>query len=124
MNLGGFDISIAGTTTINDINVILQHVKQNWPTAVFKLGNAKEVSEIASEDFFPISGVIEFFAYTDYKSCESWRKNGLTKNNADKIICFYIESDNIGVVVEAPGSKTHEIVKTFEFEIQKSRVSV
>lgn len=122
MQLEGYDMEIKGTTNITEFDFILRWILKYWPLAVFQAANSEKASEIKSEALPVFTN--EFFIFLDRKNFASWTRNGLTCMNADKMISFYFETDYIGAVVEAPGSKTHDIVNSLEEVILNFRKAI
>lgn len=124
MSQNEYDLSITGSTQITDIEIILRSIIDKWPIAVFQSEHSKPIL-ISSKNFFPIQNIYkEFHVYQDLKSYESWEKNGLTKNNGDKLITFFIQTNHIGAVVEDSTSKASLILREVESALQTHRISI
>jgi hypothetical protein len=118
--IGGYDILFGGHVQRGDVDVLLRCVRAFWPSAYVESGDGSLTSpaaEFLRREDLPS----EFYIYEDRAAFEHWSAEGLTDDNAARMISVTIDGQGISFVVNAPGGVTAQLVADVTFNIRENR---
>lgn len=141
MEIGGKDINILRQKQHGDVNIVMKAIAKSWPNAfveytqitrepnklsTYTLIEKKplkwEKSEYMDYIFNPIpEQATEVFIYYDKAAQESWEADGLTEDNADKMIFLTFEDDCIACVIKEDPSNTSQIIEDIKEELTRNQ---
>lgn len=142
MEIGGKDLIILREKQRGDVNLAMRAIAKHWPNAFVEYLEyiTREITKIAiyaplvktplewrqaehmDYVFNPVpEHATEVFIYYDKAAQESWEANGLTEDNADKMIFLTFESDCIACVVKEDPSNTSQIIEDIRAELTRNK---
>src|SRR4051812_40988117 len=104
--IGGFDQTLVGAVSSGEIAQILRLIAGAWPDFVVEPADGTEVFKGGDDRTRLWTVPCELFVYDSRAAYESWTTDGLTDDNAARMISINAEADAISFVVDAPGSET------------------
>lgn len=111
--IGGYDwFGEAAQVEPSDIDLLLRSLAATWPHAV--LEREEDASQgLPLREALKLSWAApcEFYVYETKQACEDWNNDGLTTQNADKMIYVQVEHDGFACVVSTEDSISKKVVE-------------
>src|SRR4051794_17965669 len=117
--IGGFDRTLVGRSSRDDIGLMFRLISERWPDFVVELADGSAVLDGRDDALRTLSVPSEFFVYESKGSYDSWTARGLTQENAERMISVTVERDAISFVVNAADSETARQVSVLIRAIQE-----
>lgn len=96
--MGGDDLWVEGASSGAEVDLTVRWLRSIWRDALVEVPG-RPVLSIRSERLFPLTHAAEAFIYRDPASFESWRRDGLTADNADAVIWVSSNEESLSFVV-------------------------
>jgi hypothetical protein len=96
----------------SDVDLLLRSLVATWPLAVVERdGDSPQCVPLREALKWAWAVPCEFYVYETKQACEDWNDEGLTPENADKMIYVQVERDGFACVVSADGSSSKKAVE-------------
>ncbi|HZF55105.1 MAG TPA: hypothetical protein VE093_40920 [Polyangiaceae bacterium] len=120
--IGGDDIFVEGCAGIGVIDIVLRFMRHAWRDAIFECTAAEGSEPVQITRLFPAKETVELFVYRDRSSFESWKRDGLTEENASGIIYVVFNEGAISFVVDERESPSGRLVQELATTIRANRM--
>ncbi|HYO65531.1 MAG TPA: hypothetical protein VEU33_05565 [Archangium sp.] len=118
--MGGDDLWVEGASSGAEIDLTVRWLRTIWRDAMVEVPG-RPVLPIRSGRLFPLTYAAEAFIYRDPASFESWRRDGLTDENADAVIWVSSHEEALSFVVNDRNSASGKLVRELLENIERNR---